>query len=137
MSRPRTPTAILDARGSFLVHPERVRTEEPEPTGEIGAPPKCLNKAERDIWQEYIDEAPQGVLHNRDRKLLEDVCRLQLKARKRTALVGELSLLAKLRQEMGLGPASSSKVSVPKKGKSLKEILEAAPPECSTDERLN
>jgi hypothetical protein len=119
------------------VHPERARKDEPEPTGEIGQPPRCLNKAERDIWDEYVAEAPPGVLRNRDRKLLEDVCRLQLKARKRMALVGELSLLAKLRQEMGLGPASSSKVSVAKRQKSLREMLEAAPPECSTDERPN
>jgi hypothetical protein len=48
MSRPRTPTAVLELRGAFKEHPERARERagEPRPTEPLGEPPKRLKPAD-------------------------------------------------------------------------------------------
>ena len=54
MSRPRTPTAVLELRGAFKNHPERARERagEPRPTDPLGDPPKRLKPADKAAWRE-------------------------------------------------------------------------------------
>ena len=53
MARPRIDTASLHARGSFLRHPERLRARanEPIPSGELGEPPRILDRKEKAAWK--------------------------------------------------------------------------------------
>jgi phage terminase small subunit len=52
MARPRTPSAILEQRGAFEVHPERKRDGEPIPDG-TAVKPKFVKGAAARIWAEY------------------------------------------------------------------------------------
>ena len=60
MGRPRTPTKVLELRGSFKRHPERRvdRAGEPEVTEPLGDPPDDLDEAERARWIELAREMP-------------------------------------------------------------------------------
>ena len=114
--RPRTPTSILDARGAFKNHPERrkLRKDEPVQLPELGDPPKCLDEAEREAWQEVVDCCAPGVLRRPDRLAVEEAARLLAKIRSgefvHPSLRGRFhSLLGKF----GMTPSERSKVSVP------------------------
>jgi phage terminase small subunit len=113
MSRPRTSTAILEARGSFVHNPGRkaARANEPRPTGELGRPPKHLADDEKKIWRELARIAPPGVLTNSDRWLVEMAVRLMTRVRKGTARTMEFGQLAQCLARMGLSPADRSRVS--------------------------
>jgi hypothetical protein len=54
MSRPRTPTAVLELRGAFKNHPKqaRERAGEPRPTEPLGDLPKRLKPADKAAWRE-------------------------------------------------------------------------------------
>jgi hypothetical protein len=54
MSRPRTPTAVLELRGAFKAYPERARERagEPRPTEPLGEPPGRLKSHEKAAWRE-------------------------------------------------------------------------------------
>lgn len=67
MSRPRTPTAILDTKGAFIAQPGRKRTGEPQPVGSIGTAPKHLSDDEKKIWREFVRALPPGVGKSSDR----------------------------------------------------------------------
>ena len=58
----RTPTRILEARGSFDRHPERRRGREPRPKGPIGSAPEHLSESQRDTWDYLVEVTPEGVL---------------------------------------------------------------------------
>ena len=117
MARPRTPTKVLDMRGSFKAHPERKAEREGEPEIEepIGDPPKSLKVAEKKLWIEIIEVLPEGVLTAADRWNLEIACRMMYKLRKADANAGEIGILQKCLSNMGLTPADRSKVKMPAK----------------------
>ena len=113
MSRPRTPTAILEARGSFKRHPERARARagEPRPTTPLGGPPETLNAAAKTAWREMA--ATGFWLTDCDGFLVEIAAGLMADQRAgtidnpaRACLVGTLS-------KLGFGPAERSKMRVP------------------------
>lgn len=83
MGRPRTPTAVLEAKGAFRKDPQRAATRknEPKPDGVIGNPPDYFDETHKEIWWELIGEAPKGVLTKADRKQLELTVRLTAKMR--------------------------------------------------------
>ena len=83
MGRPRKPTQVLEDTGAFKINPSRglARANEPKSEGSIGAAPKFFDTEEREIWQEFVDEAPRGVLTKADRKILELAVALTRKKR--------------------------------------------------------
>lgn len=119
MSRPRTPTVILDTKGAFLAQPGRRREGEPQPTGSIGSAPKHFSDDEKKIWREFVRALPPGVGKLSDRWAAETVVRLKAKERAGTIKGNELAQLASLYGRFGLTPADRARISVvaPKESK--------------------
>jgi hypothetical protein len=114
MPQPRIPTAQLDTRGSFLRHPERkrARANEPQPTGELGDPPKSLDRDEKAAWRYIASVLPPGVAKNSDRLAMEELARLLVICRLRSAKPGERLLLKNYLTSFGMTPADRSRVTV-------------------------
>ena len=125
MARPRTPTKILELKGSFKHDPQRkkARMNEPKPTGTLGKAPEAFTEELIVIWHELGALAPPGVLTNADRWLVEVACQLMLKFRTvglipKYGITGaEISQLTTCLTQMGLTPACRSKIAVPKQEK--------------------
>src|ERR1700739_827052 len=99
MSRPPTPTAILDARGSFISHPERERENEPEPTGDLPIEPPAymrLTPKQKTIWREVVYMLAPGVGKSTDVLAVESLVRLKAKERSNRITGGERSQLISL-----------------------------------------
>src|ERR1700687_5950467 len=71
----RTPTAILEARGSFINHKNRkaARAGEPVVTKRLGSPPKTCTDEQKKIWREFAKIVPPGVATHADRWAVEIV----------------------------------------------------------------
>ena len=118
MARPRQPTKILEMRGSYKEHPERKADRANEPEGdELNTkPPRGFSHAQKTVWKEIIDMLPKGVMQQQDRMTIETLAKLMVKFRQKYSLNGsEYGLLMKCLTELGMTPASRSKVIVPKK----------------------
>jgi hypothetical protein len=113
MARPRKPTAVLEASGAFINHPNRKRPHEPKPVGELGDPPETLSQTERLLWLEIAADLPPGVGTNADRKSFEIMVCLMNQFRQSRRITGaELSQLTGLFGRFGMTPADRSKVKV-------------------------
>jgi phage terminase small subunit len=129
MSRPRTPTRILELRNSFREHPSR-RREDPDIPGALGDPPSYFCADLSGIWQELAEQAPVGVLTSADRILVEVVCHLTLKLRvfgidRKDGLCGaEQSQLTTILRALGCSPSDRSKVSVQPRSDEDDELAE-------------
>lgn len=123
MARPRTPTKILEMKGSFKTHPDRKREHEPVPnSAEIGSPPLYFSDAEVDIWHEIIKAVPAGVLGDCDRFIIEMASRLLGEYRTNPDMkVGKITQLLTALSRLGLTPADRSKVTA------IPENKEASP----------
>lgn len=124
MSRPRTPTAVLEARGAYENHPERrvSREHEPQPTAGIGNAPKHFTAEQKKIWKEFVKIVPPGVLFNSDRWLLETLVVLKSREREGTISDTARSQMIACLGKLGMTPADRSKVSaVPASAKKQKE----------------
>ncbi|MEY3371720.1 MAG: hypothetical protein RLZZ537_188 [Pseudomonadota bacterium] len=120
----KTPTNVLELRGSFKKHPERraARANEPKPTGSIGDPPEHLKPQEQDLWREIVGIVAPGVLANSDRLVLEITSVLMAEFRiLGTAGMtdGRLSRLSALLGQLGMTPADRARVNVPMKAKAV------------------
>jgi hypothetical protein len=127
MSRPPTPIAILEARGSVRKNPKRYRERiaaQPAARGPLGAPPlhwitdpSCYYHARhvrwRGIWEELDGQLPSGMLKAQDRILIEllipeiDKMREKPAEMKPVDKTNLVSMLAKL----GMTPVDRMKVS--------------------------
>ena len=116
MSRPRTPTALMEARNSFKAHPERRRDSEPSAPGHLGAVPDRLDDIERQAWMEVVTYAPIGVLTAADRHQVEELATLLAESwtERREFQVGKRALLNKMLGQLGMNPSDRSRLSVPK-----------------------
>jgi phage terminase small subunit len=113
MARNRTPTAILDAKGAFIINPQRARENEPTSGRPIGPPPKCLSSDEKKVWKLLVKQSLPGVLMESDTTLFMLLVRLTTKLYKNQPLmVGEMSQLISLGSKFAMNPADRSKVSV-------------------------
>ena len=65
----RTPTAILQGRGSFINHKNRkdARAGEPVVTKKLGNPPKTCTDEQKKLWHEFAKMVPPGVATYADR----------------------------------------------------------------------
>lgn len=114
MSRPRKPTAILEAVGAFERNPNRRRPNEPIPRTGVGGAPEALSCDFATVWDEIIDMVPCGVLGNSDRAWIEITARMLCEYRRDPeGMTG-----AKLRQlhiflsKLGLNPSDRSRLSL-------------------------
>jgi phage terminase small subunit len=76
MGRNKTPTAILEAKGAFLINPQRARPNEPKGDHPLGSPPKYLSKEQKKIWKEIAKRLLPGVALESDRDAFELMVRL-------------------------------------------------------------
>jgi len=118
MARPRTPTAILNARNAFRKHPERRRATESKCTGPLGDPPAALSRHEKAMWHEIAALLTPGVAGKSDRIAFEVLVKIASKVRHRGigdggATNGELHALNSLAARFGMTPADRSKISAP------------------------
>jgi hypothetical protein len=106
MSRPRTPTAVLELRGSFKNHPERAkeRAGEPRPTEPLGDPPKRLKRADKAAWREMQEHG--FWLTSADQFLVEIAANLMAKHRGGTIDNPARSLLVGTLSKLGFGPGA-------------------------------
>jgi hypothetical protein len=114
MARPRTPTGVLEAKGSFLKHPERkrARANEPRPTGELGDPPKDLSKEEKTAWRYLASLLAPGVAKNMDRAAMEEAAILRVICKNSQATAAERQLYRNYLSAFGMTPADRSRVHV-------------------------
>jgi P27 family predicted phage terminase small subunit len=63
------PTALKLINGNPGGRP--LNKDEPQPVGDLFAPPAHLTESQRDAWRYAIDHAPKGLLRKLDRGLLE------------------------------------------------------------------
>lgn len=111
MSRPRTPTNVLDARGAFRKNPQRKREDAPT-VGPLSKAPRHLTGEALKAWKEIAKYAPLDVLTDSDRLALEVAAQLLAQFRQdplefpATKLVRLEALLGKF----GMTPADRAKV---------------------------
>jgi phage terminase small subunit len=112
MARPRTPTAVLEARGSFIAHPERRkgRKNEPKTVGALGDPPKWFDRQQKKIWRELSELIPAGVAGAADRPLMETMVLLKDKEQKGIITDSGRSQLITCYGRFGMTPADRSRV---------------------------
>ena len=108
----RTPTAILECRGSFIGHKNRkeARAGEPLVTKKLGSPPKTFTDHQKKIWREFSKIVPAGVATYADRWAAEIVVSTMAKFRAGTITGGERSQLTSLLSRFGLTPADRARV---------------------------
>jgi hypothetical protein len=112
MPQPRTPTAKLEARGAYLKHPERkrARAQEPQPTADLGDPPKELNAEEKKAWLYIAGCLTPGVAKVSDRIAMEEAACLLVTCRSKRATAAERNLLKAYLRDFGMTPADRSRV---------------------------
>ena len=114
--RPRTPTAVLEAKGSFKTHKNRRRDNEPVVKEPIGQAPARLNSTEVECWKEIVANAPPGVLTRADRNAVE-LC-AKMMALSWTDFEGmSVAMIGKLMSalgSLGMNPSDRSRLTVPK-----------------------
>jgi hypothetical protein len=111
MARPRTPTNVLELRGSFKKHPERQR-QDAESSGPLSSPPDHINGPVLNAWNEIAESAPLDVLTNSDRISLELAANLLAQFRNDPIefTAAKLVRLEALLGKFGMTPADRAKV---------------------------
>ena len=115
MSR-KTPTRVLEARGSFRKDPQRKREGEPECREPLGSPPDSLAKDEREAWQEIVTRAPVGVLTAADWQAVVLASKLYAEAMRDFSGMNaaRLSRLHSILGDFGMTPSARASLSIPK-----------------------
>ncbi len=114
MPKPRTPTNILRLSGALARNPGRHadRLNEPKPTSPIGMAPEWMTETERASWDWLVARCHPGTLSNADEGIVELTATLRASVIDRSATAREKALLRLCFNELGMTPASRSKVSV-------------------------
>lgn len=112
--RPRKPTALLKLSGSLDKHKERLaaRSGEPTPDPNFGNVPRHITDNQKLIWRELMSEIPAMVASKADRKVVELTVLMIERMRNNTARSSDFSTLMRCLAELGMTPASRSKVSL-------------------------
>jgi hypothetical protein len=108
----RTPTAILEARGSFIDHKNRkvARAGEPVVTKRLGSPPKTFTDEKKKLWHEFAKIIPAGVATYADRWAVEIIVCTMAKFWAGTIFGARTAQLTSLLSKFGLTPADRSRV---------------------------
>jgi hypothetical protein len=119
VGRNKTPTAILDAKGAFIVNPQRSRPSEPKSDRPLGSPPKYLSKEEKLVWKEVAKRLLPGVALESDRDAFEMMVRMTSAMRSGHPLTAaERTTLISLWSRFAMTPADRSRVAVEKPAES-------------------
>lgn len=124
MGRPRKPTALHVVQGTARKSRMKARSGEPKPTGPLGSPPKWFTPYQRAEWGRlrkfsWITEAHRLTVQHHcilAERLKDDaIGQRQPDGRMlpRPMSASERQTFHSLQMQLGLTPASSSKVSVP------------------------
>jgi hypothetical protein len=114
MSRPKTATAVLEARGAFAKHPERKRENEPDTGRGIGPAPVHFTSEQGQAWDEIVSICAPGVFQSSDRLVVEAIA-VELtifRANPKRYGTSALALLTNLLGRCGMTPSDRSKVVV-------------------------
>lgn len=123
MGRLKTPTNILEARGSFKKHPERKRGGEPKKIGNVGRAPKWFDEDQRSVWNEFKDLIHKDTLGKSDRPAFEILVTLMHRYRFGTKegvlplSSGEFTRLISLLGKFGMTPSDRASINIPGKPK--------------------
>jgi hypothetical protein len=119
MGKNKTPTAVLDAKGTFITHKDRQRPNEPTTDRPLGNPPSELSKDETKRWKQLASQALPGVLFESDRLMFAVMVRLATKFYNNEKItVAETAQMITLSSKFAMNPADRSRVSVAKSAKS-------------------
>ena len=115
MSRPRTPTKILELKGAFKKNPQRKRKSEPKTDVNVGCPPKKLSKGVLACWKEIISLSPSGVITSSDRIALEIAANLlnEFRTGFNEMPAARLTRLEALLGKFGMTPSDRAKMASP------------------------
>jgi hypothetical protein len=128
MPRPPLPTAIHEAKGSYIHDPQRRREAEPQPKGAIGEPPQELGEAEKRVWYELLEVLPDGVVTSECRYPFAYLATLIVKQLRGDLAAWEAGQLRSYFAGFGMTPADRVKVHVqPQKPKDEWDELDAPP----------
>lgn len=113
MARPRTPSNVLELKGSFKTHPER-RREDLKGVGPFDPmPPATLPQELVAAWREIVAQINPIVLTASDRSAVELMTRLWVQAK----LTNDIAVVKELRQwfaQFGMTPVGRTKLPAPK-----------------------
>jgi hypothetical protein len=116
MPKPRTPSAVLEARGAFAHNPDRKR-EDFEAGVFDPAPPTYFKAHQKAAWNEIVGVLPATVLQATDRMAVELAARLIAQFRKLPDDEVTSAQVAQIRTALavlGMTPADRSRVSAKK-----------------------
>lgn len=115
MSRPRTPTNILELRGSFDQNPARgaAREGEPEAIEPLGDCPARLVDDQAKAWAELVEACHLGVLCRADRHHVELAARLLAESWTNPGISSaKIARLEAMLGKLGMNPSDRSRVKV-------------------------
>lgn len=122
MARPRTPSNVLELRGSFKKDPQRKRKNEPKAEGDIG---KFSNGpiTSEEIWNELISACPANVLTGSDRMALEIAVEYmrQFRSDPTGCPAERVKTLINLLARFGMTPSDRAKLSIQDKTKEAED----------------
>lgn len=116
MPKPRTPSAVLEARGAFAHDPARRREDFDSGSFDRNAP-DYFNEDQRAAWDEIVGLLPISVLQATDRMAVELTSRLVSYFRKTPDCDVTAAQVAQIRTALatlGMTPADRSRVSAKK-----------------------
>ena len=87
------------------------RANEPKPTKPLGVAPKHFTKEQKSVWKELSTIAPEHVLKNTDRWVVELATVLMTKIRTGNFTSAEVGHLRACLAAMGMTPSDRSRVS--------------------------
>lgn len=112
MGRPRTPTNILNLRGSFKKNPQRRRTNEPQDDRQIRRISSRLDTEKR-AYDAILKAAIPGVLVQADSPSVWLATKLIVKVDSGDFTTADVSQLIRLLTAFGLTPSSRANLAVP------------------------
>ena len=116
MGKPRTATAILEARGAFKNHPERKRKNEPKPAAAFPVrAPTRLTQEQKACWRQIVNITPPGVLANSDQLIVEVAsCLLaEYRANPNEMVTARITRLTSELGKLGLSPSDRAGLEIP------------------------
>jgi hypothetical protein len=138
MSKRRTPTAILEAKGAFDKDPQRRRDAEPDTDLTLGGPPSRFTDFQKQLWRQISKRLLHGVAKRSDRDAFETLVLLKESERSGVLLPAERGQLLSLYGRFAMTPSDRSKVVVDNKPTdALDELLKKRRSQSSPQPTVN
>ena len=114
MSRARTATAILDARGAFQKNPDRNRQDPKVSKPFPMRAPSCLTPLQVKSWHWLVKQVPDGVLTGADQATLHLAACLwaEFQARPDEMPTARIAQMRGVMGTLGLSPSDRAKLAV-------------------------